>query len=87
MDSDTLVGLTKRPDVEAVYALISEVDPGDNFWPFTDTVLVVGTIAPAALEACLTKLQRDEVGSAEDLGISEDVLPKHKAPVLAAWWD
>ena len=33
------------------------------------------------------ELQPDEVGPAEDFGIPEGILAKHKAPVLAAWWD
>src|SRR4051812_46870703 len=41
---DVLVGLLGRPGVEAVYAQISELDPGDDSWPFTDTALVVGGI-------------------------------------------
>ena len=39
-----LTGLLARPDVQAVYAQIAELDPGDESWPFTDTVLVVGTV-------------------------------------------
>src|SRR3954453_1549975 len=36
---EVLVGLTQRADVEAVYAQIAELDPGEDSWPFTDTVL------------------------------------------------
>lgn len=82
-----LAGLTKRSDVDAVYALISEIDPGEDFWPFTDTILVVGAIAPEELQGILGKLEPDEIGAAEDFGIPEDILSKHSAPVLAAWWD
>src|SRR5688500_20181603 len=42
---DVFAGLLCRPDVQAVYAQISELDPGDGCWPFTDTVLVVGAIS------------------------------------------
>ena len=82
-----LAGLTRRSDVDAVYALISEIDPGEGFWPFTDTVLVVGTIAAEELQAILGELEPDDIGPAEDFGIPEDILSKHSAPVLAAWWD
>jgi hypothetical protein len=84
---DVLVGLARRSDIETVYALISEVDPGEDYWPFTDTVLVVGTIAPEDLEAALSKLEPDEVGTAEDFQLPEEILKKHTAPMLVAWWD
>lgn len=84
---DVLVGLTKRPDVEAVYAMIGELDPGEEFWPFTDTVLVFGQIAPDELKEALRKLEPDEVGPAAEFGIPDNVLSKHRAPALAAWWD
>jgi hypothetical protein len=45
---DVPAGLLCRSDVQAVYAQISELDPGDGHWPFTDTVLVEGTIPAQA---------------------------------------
>ena len=84
---EVLVDLTKRSDVAAVYALISEVDPGEDFWPFTDTIVVFGTIAASELADNLRELEPDEVGSAVDFGIPEEILSKHAAPALAAWWD
>ena len=42
---DVFAGLLRRSDVQAVYAQISELDPGEGCWPFTDTVLVAGTIS------------------------------------------
>jgi hypothetical protein len=82
-----LVGLTRRPDVEAVYALIAEVDPGEDFWPYTDTVVVFGTIKAEDLEHALGKVEPDEVSSASDFGVADELLSKHSAPALAAWWD
>jgi hypothetical protein len=82
-----LLGLTKRPDVESVYALIAEVDPGEEYWPFTDTILVVGSIPAEELASLLSELEPDEVGAAEDFGIPEELLAKCGAPVLAVWWD
>lgn len=84
---DVLVGLTRRQDVEAVYAVISEVDPGEDFWPFTDTILVFGRISADELRQVLGKLGPDEVRPAAEFGIDRDVLAKHRAPALAAWWD
>lgn len=42
---DIFSGLLRRQDVQVVYAQIAELDPGDGCWPFTDTVLVAGTIS------------------------------------------
>ena len=84
---DVLVGLTKRPDVDAVYALIAEIDPGEDSWPFTDTVLVFGKIGSEELQRILGALEPDEVGSAKQFGIADGVLAKHAVPALAAWWD
>jgi len=84
---EALVGLTRRPDVEAVYALIAELDPGEDSWPFTDTVLVFGRISAQDLEQALRKLEPDEVGSAAEFGIDDELLSKHAGPALAAWWD
>src|SRR5262249_62395768 len=42
---DVLTGLLRRPDVEAVYAQIAELNPGEQSWPLTDTVLVAGKIS------------------------------------------
>ena len=45
--------LQRRPDVQAIYARISELDPGDGSWPFTDTVLVIGSIPVEELQKAL----------------------------------
>lgn len=84
---EVLTGLLRRPDVQGVYAQIAELDPGAGSWPFTDTVLVVGTIPVAELRGLVRALQADEVGTAEDLAISPSVAERHGAPVLAVWWD
>ena len=83
----TLIKLSRRGDVEAVYAQIAELDPGEGCWPFTDTIFVAGTITPADLRENLKFLQPDEVGPGEHFGIPALILQKHKAPVTAAWWD
>lgn len=84
---DVFAGLLRRQDVQAVYAQISELDPGDGCWPFTDTVLVVGTIPADELREAVSALQPDEVTDAEQFGISPAIANKHGAPVLAVWWD
>jgi hypothetical protein len=35
---EVLVGLTRRSDVEAVYAQVAEIDPGVGLWPFADRI-------------------------------------------------
>jgi hypothetical protein len=84
---DTFAALLRRPDVHAIYARISELDPGDECWPFTDTVLVVGTISADELREAVSALQPDEVGDAKEFGISAAIARKHGEPVLAIWWD
>ena len=84
---EALAGLLRRPDVQAAYAQISELDPGAGSWPFTDTVVVVGGISTAELRKAVHALRPDEVGTAEELGISPSVARGHGSPVLAVWWD
>jgi hypothetical protein len=84
---DVFAGLLRRPDVQAVYAQISEPDPGDGSWPFTDTVLVVGTIPADELREAVSALQPDEVGDAGQFGISPAIAKRHDSPVLVVWWD
>jgi hypothetical protein len=59
---EVLTGVLRRPDVEAVYAQISELDPGEESWPFTDTVLVAGKISAVDLRSAVSSLHPDEVG-------------------------
>jgi hypothetical protein len=84
---EILTGLLRRPDVEAVYARIAEIDPGKNCWPFTDTLFVVGTISPDELQSILKPIQPDEVGPGEQFEIPSPIKRMHQGPVLAAWWD
>lgn len=84
---DTLLGLLQRPDVSAVYALISELDPGDDAWPFTDTVLAAGTIQPEALTEALSVLQPDYVALADPDEIGELGIQPPVVQGVTAWWD
>jgi len=85
---DVLSGLLRQPGVQGVYAQIFEVDPGEEYWPFADTVLVVGTLPATVLRGEVRGLKPDEV----DLLTPDDVPPaiaeRHPgAPVLSIWWD
>jgi hypothetical protein len=84
---DVLTGLLKRPDVKGVYAQISELDPGEESWPFTETVLVAGTISADNLRSVVSSLQPDEVGDSAQFGVSPSVAERHGSPVLVVWWD
>lgn len=84
---DVLTGLLKRPHVQAVYAQISELDPGEESWPFTDTVLVVGKISIDHLRGVVSSLQPDEVGDSTQFGVSPSIAERHGSPVLVVWWD
>ena len=84
---DVLTGLLKRPDIQAVYAQISELDPGEESWPFTDTLLVAGKIAPDDLRNAVSSLQPDEVGDSTQFGVSPTIAERHGSPVLVVWWD
>lgn len=83
---EVLVGLTKRPDVEAVYASITEADPDDDCWPFSDTVLVTGSIDIATLQDLVSTLEPDEVGPVVT-ELPSAITEKHKSPVYVIWWD
>ena len=86
---DVLAGLLAHPDVEAVYAQISELDPGDECWPFADTVLVAGTIPVDELAHAVRFLLPDEVKDAKTswLGVPPALGELHQSPVLSIWWD
>lgn len=82
-----LTGLLRRPNVLGVYAQISELDPGEDCWPFTDTVLVAGIISVEEVRAAVDRLEPDEIAPAKNLGVSFSVADTHGVPVLALWWD
>lgn len=82
-----LTDLLRRDDVEAVFAQISELDPGEGSWPFSDTVLVVGEISPDELRKIVSPLEPDEIGAGEEYGAPHEFLKKYHSPVYAVWWD
>lgn len=84
---EVLTRLLARPDVQAVYAQISEPDPGDGCWPFADTVLVVGTVPARDLREAVSGLQPDEVGAAGGTSVPPVIADRHRSPVSVVWWD
>lgn len=83
----TFARVARRSDVQAVYAQISELDPGEGCWPFTDTVFIVGTIPERELAEELAALEPDEVAQGESFGIPSTLANTSSSPVLVAWWD
>lgn len=84
---DVFSDLRRRPDVRAVYASISELDPGEDCWPFTDTIIVVGTIPINELRSAVAMLEPDEIDTAEELGVRLSAAARGGLPALAVWWD
>jgi hypothetical protein len=85
---DTLTGLLRQPGVQGVYAQIFEADPGEEYWPFCDTVLVVGSIPATDLRTAVKALKPDEVDAVERDDVPPVVAERHgTSPVLAIWWD
>ena len=76
-----------RPDVQGVYAQVAEIDPGDDCWPFTDTVYVIGTIRNEELKELLRELEPDEVGPVDDFDVPAAIKTRYDATIYAAWWD
>jgi hypothetical protein len=83
----TFEAVGKRSDVEAIYAGVAELDPGEDYWPFADTVFVVGDVPPRELRTMVKSLEPDEVWPAEQSEVPEPIRRNHDAPVLAVWWD
>ncbi len=85
---DILTGLRRQPGVEGVYAQIFEADPGEEYWPFADTVLVVGSLPANALRVALKTLKPDDVHEVDAEDVPEAITERHgESPVLAAWWE
>jgi hypothetical protein len=84
---DVFKALEDRPDLEAVYVGITELDPGEGCWPFSDTVFVVGTISTDELRAVVQPLQPDEVGPGAYFKVPAAIRDRHQGPILGVWWD
>lgn len=84
---DAFAKIAKRPDVVGIYALISELDPGEGCWPFVDTVLVYGSIAVSELRNLLEHLGPDELGPVDQYNVPSEAKTLFRAPCVVAWWD
>ena len=79
--------IAARDDVVAVYAQITESDPGFEAWPFADTVHIVGHASVVTLGPLLKHLQPDEIASIDGPKLPEALVRLHKEPVVTVWWD
>ena len=84
-----LESLRSREDIEAVYIMISEVDPGGDCWPYSDTVCIFGRADIDEVSELLGPLQPNEV---EKRGRFFDSFARqfkgmHASPLVTAWWD
>jgi len=84
---DTFARIARRPDVATVYAQIAELDPGEDCWPFADTIFVVGSLSEDELAEALAPLEPDEIWKMADSDIPSDARKGPDTHVLAAWWD
>jgi len=83
---NTLVGLLKHPQVTGVWARISELDPGEDMWPFADAIVVAGTISESELSEIVENLFPDEVWRPMSREIPES-LRNQSSPIQFVWWD
>jgi hypothetical protein len=84
-----LAEVKKTPGVKEVLARISEVDPGEESWPFTDTICVVGEIDLEDLRKrveplCPTDVERSGLFAASEI---KHLAKEKNAKVTVLWWD
>ena len=84
---DVLARVAARPDVDSVWARVAELEPGEDSWPFTDTVFVVGTIPPEDLEELVAPLEPDEIGFAAGFDVPPSLQRYPDDQLLVLWWD
>jgi len=84
---DILLAIANRGDIEAVFAQISEVDCGPQYWPFTDMIWFVGVIPVEELQQLLAPLEPDVVGPASSFFTNRKLPSQYGSRLLGAWWD
>lgn len=81
-------GIAARSDVEGVWVQIFEIDPDEEAWPYSDTVVVAGLIAVDELRSLVRELEPDDVADAQMDGYRvSDVLTTRHERLLVVWWD
>lgn len=81
--------LLSRNDVAEIYAHISEIDPGDDCWPYTDRIYVFGTISQDELMTITKPIEPTEIGDAKGMlsSIPKSIHVLNENPLTVLWWD
>lgn len=80
--------IAARSDVEGVWVQIFEIDPDEKAWPYSDLVVVAGSIAVNELRAMVHELQPDDVADPISKGYRiSDILTTQHEHLLVLWWD
>lgn len=87
--SSILSSLESREDVEAVFVQISEIEPDEESWPYSDKVLVFGTISIVSLEQHTKQLEPTEIREPSGFfdKIPSEISALSSEPIRILWWD
>jgi len=83
---ETLGAIAARSDVDRVAIEITETDPGEDDWPFSDVVYVVGGVPKSMLGALLSPLAPDEIATIPACDAPASLLPTFEL-IFRVWWD
>lgn len=83
---ETLGAIAARPDVDQVAVEVTEADPGQDEWPFSDVVYVVGAVPESTLGSLLSPLSPDEIAVIQAVDAPTSLRGVSK-PVFRVWWD
>ena len=85
---ETLAAIRKRPEVQSVLVEISEADPEDTNWPFSERVYIITSASAPQVQSWVAPLQPSEVSSGWANGVPP-AAPELRPGmgVVAAWWD
>ncbi|MDF2234512.1 hypothetical protein P2H44_18280 [Albimonas sp. CAU 1670] len=81
-----LLALRARPEVEDLRLLVTQFDEGDEEWPFSDRVYLVGAVDAEAVAESFGDFAPDETWECEDPGLAAR-LGHPGRPVVVLWWD
>jgi hypothetical protein len=81
--------LLSRSDVSEIYAHISEIEPDEESWPFTDRIYVFGSISSESLAKETKLIQPTEVGEPNRFfsKLPNEIKALNSNSVKVLWWD